>query len=726
MSKRRIFETHGVTFTGESGDQLIGNCPFSLKENKFYVNANNWMWDSKTTGLSGNLQKFMFLIAQQYRAALTPKLLQALADDRKLPIEAFQATNWDIGWDGRNYTIPVRDAKGNIVDIRQYRFGGRVISTAGAHTGMLGIERLKFGTDLPVYICEGEWDTIAVTWMLKQANQKGWVVGVPGAGTFKDEWAPSFSGRVVHTIYDNDAPGEAGELTATRKLKTLVQRITYTHWPTDLPTGFDARDWVVAHLDRGMAAAYANLTKLFQRTPKAPTPTAKPISETTAQATRNTAPPTSAHANTYTPGASAPSVESDGTVTTRWTRPPSLADVMKVFKKWLHLSSTDGILIMLGCVVSQAMDGPPVWVFLVGPPGSAKTAILASLNRYDKIYSTSSLTVHALISGANFKPDQDPSLIPKLNGKIMVVKDFTSIMAMRDAEKDEIFGILRDAFDGKCGKVFGNGVERHYDSRFTVLAAVTPRIYDLSSNHTSLGERFLKFSVGDNLIHESEEEIISRAIGNINSESQMNDEFQDAVTEFLTRTVRTDTIPSIPKAIERQIIALAMWGARMRGTVTRDLYKNDIMTSRPSAEIGSRLGIQLAKLSKALAMVHGRNEVTMDEYRLLKKMMLDTIPQRNEDVFRHLLKMCPTIKDTTSAGQLAMATRYPVATIQRLLQDMDVLDIVTKSGTTMKYNWTLSAYIRGCAARAGLYKTKEELARPTRVLIKRKVAPKKS
>jgi hypothetical protein len=366
------------------------------------------------------------------------------------------------------------------------------------------------------------------------------------------------------------------------------------------------------------------------------------------------------------------------------------------------------------------MDGPPVWVFLVGPPGSAKTAVLASLNTYEKIYSTSSLTVHALISGANWKETMDPSLIPKLDGKIMVVKDFTSIMAMRDAEKDEIFGILRDAYDGRCGKVFGNGVERNYVSRFTVLAAVTPRIYDLSSNHTSLGERFLKFSVGHNLIHTSEEEIISRAIGNINSEAEMNVEFQDVVNQFLTRTVNMEHIPDVPKDIERRTIALAMWGARMRGSVTRDTYRNEIITSRPSAEIGSRLGIQLAKLAKALAMVHGNKSVTMAEYRLVKKITLDTIPQRNEDIFRHMLKMCPSFSDTISASAIATATRYPQATIQRLLQDMDVLDVVTKTGTSMKYNWTLSKYIRGCATRAGLYETEEEKARPTRVWVKRK------
>lgn len=711
MSKQRVFETHGVTFSGENGDQLIGYCPFSGRDDKFYVNKKTWLWDSKTAGLSGNVAGFLKHTAGRYRAQIKPAQIAALAADRGLPVAALDAVKWEIGWDGKNYTIPVRDPQNNVVDIRMYRPGGRVISTAGCQVGLLGVERLPFGPAFPVFVCEGEWDTIAVSYMLKEAKVKAWVVGVPGAGTFKPEWATWLTGRTIHTLYDQDGPGEHGEQVILERMKTSAQKMTFVHWPTSVPTGFDSRDWVIAHLDKGMDVAYSKLLTLFR-----PTPKTKSIVNTSTEQDlqKNRQAP---------PSAKTPPPEPDAPPATQWVDPPTLPDVMKTFKKWLHLANTDGILLMLGCVVSQSMDGPPVWVFLVGPPGSAKTALLASLNDYDNVYSTSSLTVHALISGANFKENSDPSLIPKLDGKVMVVKDFTSIMAMRDAEKDEIFGILRDAFDGRCGKIFGNGVERHYVSRFTILAAVTPRIYDLSSNHSALGERFLKFSVGDNLVHASEEAIIAKAIGNINSEAEMNREFQDVVHQFLKRTVRTDVIPSIPKDIEKKIIALAMWGARMRGSVSRDMYKNDIITSRPSAEIGSRLGIQLAKLGKALAMIHGRGAVSEDDFRLLKKTMLDTIPQRNEDIFRHMLKACPTSKDTTTAAQIALATRYPVATVQRLLQDMDVLDIVTKSGTTMKFQWTLSTYIRGCATRAGLYQTAEEIQRPTRTWIKRKSRP---
>lgn len=704
MSKQRIFEAHGVVFSGESGDQLIGRCPFTGKDDKFYVNKKNWLWDSKTSGKNGNISTFLKLTSERYHTDMPAGGLRELSRHRKLPIEAF--TGWPIGFDLINqaYTIPVRDIDGHYVDIRHYRLGGRVMSTPGVQVGLLNAHLLPTDAAANVYLCEGEWDAVATKWMLKKANKPGLVVAVPGAGTFKAEWASGFSGRsYVFTLYDNDEAGESGEHAVMRQIQLSVKHLMFTHWPQDLPAGFDVRDWVVAHEDKGMHVACDNLHKLFK--PQCRTRIPSKIAGATPEEEKRTT--------------MRPAVESSPQPS-KWKTPPTLAQVMEVFHKWLHLESTDAIKIMLACVVSQSMDGPPVWVFLVGPPGSAKTAILASLNTFSKIYSTSSLTVHALISGANWKESMDPSLIPKLNGKIMVVKDFTSILSMRDTEKEEIFGILRDAYDGKCGKVFGNGVERNYVSRFTVLAAVTPRIYDMSHQQTALGERFLKYAVGDNLQHTAEKDIISRAIQNINSEAKMNNEFQDVVSAFLDRTVNLKIVPTISEEIERQIIALAMFGARLRGSVSRDTYRNEIMTSRPSAEIGSRLGIQLAKLAKSLAMVQGRKTVIDADVKLLKKVTLDTIPQRNEDLFRHMLRLCQKPLATVTTSTLSTITRYPMATVSRLLQDMDVLDIVVKKGTYMKHEWALSKYIRECVVTAGLYQTEEELNRPTRMFVRYK------
>lgn len=707
MDKKKIFEAHGVEFTGESGNQIIGRCPFTGKDHKFYVNQQNWLWDSKTAGVSGNLGRFLELTQERYRKQLTPDLLARLALHRKLPLDAFALAN--LGWNGRAYTLAVRDPAGVVQDIRNYKLEQKMMSTPGCQVGLWGAHLLKDSPAAPVYLCEGEWDALAFRWLKARVNQPGVVLAVPGASTFKAEWVSWISGRVVYVLYDNDGAGEQGDATVYRRLKSSVQALHFLHWPAVLPTGFDLRDWVVAVAvdDKNPDKAWNDLKGWFRPTPRTATPGTAPTPDEA----------------TPTPEAGAPAIISSQApppYESQWKyTSPSLVDVETVFRKWLYLDSTDAVRVMLAAVVGHQIDGPPLWLFLVSPPGGAKTETLTSLAMCtDFIHATSNLTVHSLISGANFGEGKDMSLIPRLDGKVMVIKDFTSILAMPDAVKEEIFGILRDAYDGTCGKVFGNGIERHYTSRFGLLAAVTPSIYDMSSQHTALGERFLKFTMGDNLHHIHEEMIIHRAIGNISRETLMRAEMQDVILAFVTKTARVNPIPTIPEVTQNQLVHLAMFGARMRGSVSRDQYRNDIIVSRPSAEIGSRLGIQMAKMVKALAIVDGRQVVNADDYRLAKKIILDTIPQRSEDALRHMLKLCPTSADAITAQQLSVDTRYPIATVVRILQDFNVLDIAARSGNVQRYYWTVGPYIRDCVTQSGLYTTPEEQNRVNPEIIK--------
>jgi hypothetical protein len=701
MKKLRVFETHGVIFAGTRGEEHYGLCPFTGKEDKFYVNETSMLWDSKTAGEGGDIPKFLHLISKQNNDQLTLPLKRKLSTHRNIPAEAFKI--WNTGWDGQRYTWPVRNAKGIVQDIRHYQLGKSMMSTAGCSTCLMGAEWLAKKPKDPVYLCEGEWDAIALKWLLSKLRRPGVVLCVPGVGTFKQEWVSWFNGRTVHVLYDADEAGENGDLLVQKRLGEVSKKITYTHWPDSVDRGFDTRDWIIhGAVDRDTAAeCFDALTKLFETKP------------------RKRIPPIEGDSGTGY-------VESDEEKASDWTRPPSLGELRDVFNKWLFLNNTDAIETVMAVHLSQIIDGPPIWMFLVAPPGGAKTEIIGSLSLCDQTYMTSSLTPHALISGANFKNMPDPSLIPRLDGRVMVVKDFTSILSMRDADKDEIFGILRDAYDGRCGKVFGTGVERNYRSRFTILAAVTPRIYDLSSQHQSLGERFLKFSSGHNLKHTSERDIIRRAIDNINRETEMKWQLSDVVRAFMddclvwASSLDLEESPYIDEDFKERLIYLGMFGARLRGTVSRDSYRHDIMTSRPSAEVGSRLGIQLAKFVKSLALIHRHEECGEEEYRIVKKIVLDTIPQRVEDMVRTLMIDCPNDDDTLTTQELARSTRYPLATVSRLVQDLHVLDIVRRSGTSYRHHWSLSTYVRGCIEKSGLYRTEEELKRPIRMFVKKR------
>lgn len=129
------------------------------------------------------------------------------------------------------------------------------------------------------------------------------------------------------------------------------------------------------------------------------------------------------------------------------------------------------------------------------------------------------------------------------------------------------------------------------------------------------------------------------------------------------------------------------------------------------AEVGTRLGQQLAKLARGLAMLYGKKEVTEIEYQLVKKVMLDTISQRNEDVLRSMIGAMggPTQLIPMSLRDIAMKTHYPFETIRRLAQDLAALQIIRKSGSGATQTWALSDYVAHEIRDSGLYLKDDEL-----------------
>ena len=689
--KLKAFTIHGVRFIGERGNQNYGDCPFCSGAGKFYASQDSQLWDCKKCGKRGNFLQFLEETAKQNVENIDDDFLKKLCIERKLPLAALEP--WEIGRNGMNYTFPVRDDRGIIQDLRIYCPGkGGVKATKGCHTGLLGLHMLKkCPNDWPVYLCEGDWDGMAFYWLLRFLKKPGLVLATPGANTFKKEWARFLDNRVVNVLYDNDEAGEAGDLMVKERLTGTAKQVSFLHWSNKLPTGYDIRDIVAleAIKKKKPVKTYKAILSMLRDQPRKKAVASAGVVEQTAQ-----------HAE---------------------PEKKSLEEVFEVFKRWLFLKNTHAIEMMLAVAISNLVDGDPLWLFLVAPPGGAKTEVLTGLTDSPDVYFTSSLTPHALISGAPWTTGGDPSLIPKLNGKILVIKDFTSIMSKRDVEKDEIFGILRDAYDGKCSKVFGTGVKRSYESKFTIISAVTPEIYKLSNEHQSLGERFLKFTIGSNLVHASEEEIIDRAITNLNRETDMRKEISETVRGYLFHKFKEydrEKLPALSPKLKTSLVALAQIGARMRGTVSRERYRPDLIATKPSAEIGSRLGKQLAKLALSLAIVHSRKEVNESDYVLCKKTMLDTISQRNEDILKCAYLNCPKPESTIRTKEISFRVRYPHATCARILSDMEMLDIVNRTGKANKYEWKLSPYVRGLIQKAELYKTEEEINRPKLITVK--------
>lgn len=156
---------------------------------------------------------------------------------------------FEIGWDGKRYTIPIRDESGQLVNIRRYAphvAKCKMINythgdqSYGSPARLYGIDALKRAPkERPVVVTEGEFDRL----MLEQAGFLA-VTGTAGCRTWRDEWSQLLTGRRVAIIFDSD---EEGQKAAIEKVAPSIVKYSENLKVVKLPLhpqqGKDITDW---------------------------------------------------------------------------------------------------------------------------------------------------------------------------------------------------------------------------------------------------------------------------------------------------------------------------------------------------------------------------------------------------------------------------------------------------------------------------------------------------
>ena len=678
------FTDHHLILKKGNMKQVVADCPFCGKEGHFYVNPSNKLWDCKVCGARGNLGQYLYRMHRIYMEYIEdPKnehIYAKLSADRKLPISAFKA--WHVGYDPTRdmYMTPVFNGTESLCDIKKYTIGRKTMSTPGATSGLFNRNKIEHFDD--IYLCEGEWDGMALDWLLRLNGVKACAVAVPGALTFKQDWSALFVGKNVFCMYDHDGAGEKGQQVVKTRLTGYARSIKYVHWPDNFPTGFDVRDWIKYGIRvKKPRKSLQNLLQLLSDNPKLPDfkdpehPTVDEVKQEQERLPIN------------------PNLTNEELVAT--------------YKKWLYMPNTNVLDIMFGTVFANRLAGDPVWVFFVAPPAGSKSELLMSLSQCQEIYPLTSLTPHALVSGTAWSEGKDPSLLPQLDKKVLVLKDFTTILAMNYTARDEIFGILRDIYDGKTEKSFGNGLRREYKAKFGILAGVTPVIETFATTNQSLGERFLKYRLPLDT-KQSEEAKILKAISNVNAELKMRAELCQAAASVLSRPNPPDELlPKFAEVYVPKVVALAQLCAWMRGVVDRDKYTQQVLY-KPSSEVGTRMAKQLVKLAMGIGIYKGTRILSSEEYYCIKQVAIDSCPQRVVMVAQALYKALNTDGlEMLKTKQITDRTFLPNATVLRIMEDMNLLRMVKRVEINGEYYWQLAEDMRRLARKSNAFGSKQ-------------------
>ncbi len=357
----------------------------------------------------------------------------------------------------------------------------------------------------------------------------------------------------------------------------------------------------------------------------------------------------------------------------------TLSQAQEVFRKWLDNTDPDLLDVVLGTVMAHRLEGDPVWVFIIGAPGDGKTEMIRALQGDSTIYMLSSLKPAALISGFQNDDGSDPSLLPKLNGKVLIVKDFTTVLSLPSEARKEILGILRDAYDGQSSKAFGN-CERSYVSRFGMLAAVTPAIEKFWGVSQQLGERFLRFR----LQSAGRVSKVNRALSNTNSESTMRAELTRAVLGVLAQSGRSATVP---EEMSLRLTHLSDLVSRARSEVARD--SRGTIEFLPTPEVGTRIAKALKKLAIGIALARGLDVVDEDIFRIVIRVAIDCIPSMRANLLRALWELRDGFQPT---GKIADAAVVGADTARVWLEDLRLLEIAERyTPTPNQHSWRLRA-----------------------------------
>lgn len=173
-----------------------------------------------------------------------PVALSKMTDGRGLSKHTIR--EFQIGWDGQRFTIPIRDENDELVNVRRYKPNARSNSqkmvswgTGWGEGRLLGFDLLLDDNIKEVVLHEGELDYI----IGRQYNLPS-VGHTSGSNVFKMEWAKFFKDKIVYVAYDDDKAGDVGAMKVARVLKGVAEGVYRLRHNTGIDGG-DTTDYFV-------------------------------------------------------------------------------------------------------------------------------------------------------------------------------------------------------------------------------------------------------------------------------------------------------------------------------------------------------------------------------------------------------------------------------------------------------------------------------------------------
>lgn len=370
----------------------------------------------------------------------------------------------------------------------------------------------------------------------------------------------------------------------------------------------------------------------------------------------------------------------------------TLKEVKEAYKSVFYMKDeNDGVLdVILAVTISTWTGNDGIWLLLIGGPSTGKTECLNIVTSLPFVHTISTLTENTFLSGMKLKAGQEASLLHRVGPKgVLVFKDFTTVLGLRDDRRTEILNQMREIYDGKIVKSTGNGEDNNWEGKINVLAATTEVIYSEANKQAANGIRFFNY-VMPKMTMEEEMNMAKRSKKMINHAKTKRDWLKEVTRDYIEGILKNigEELPQIPEEFSDRIRNLAYVITKARAATDHN-WKGDVEFVHEKESI-TRLVNQMEILAQTFLLMNNGKPSEKHE-KIIFKILMDSIPKYSRKVIEIMLKY-PAVTSAGVAQEMNMQTEV-VARWLIQLNAHEIIDRKKTPGTSVDM-WSLRTEIR--------------------------------
>jgi hypothetical protein len=393
-------------------------------------------------------------------------------------------------------------------------------------------------------------------------------------------------------------------------------------------------------------------------------------------------------------------------------------ELQAVFDKY-RLYKDRGVVRMVAATILanqiNSKTSRPLWIMFVAPPGGGKSDITTTATEVRKVdkrtgenkhlcYEISDLTKSSFASGMR-SSENETSLLKKMNpdGGMFAFKDFTTILSKRKEDLIEIMGYLREVYDGKFDKQFGNGVAVEWKGRVGFLGSCTEVVYSKLEEISVMGDRIMFY----NIEQPDPEAVLDKIIENNRNNYDGHEDMKEVMTKYLEEKIdfiRDNTSlfanMELGEVLEKELKLVSIFSVQARSGVIWS-FKRDYIREVPKTESPTRMFMQLVTLSKTLMMMNAHEGhgliLTENDKQLLYKIAFDSISPSRRRIIRFITKYSLGVTIEAISKETGMHTE----SIRMTLDELCALQVARKQqiGVSSPVKYYIQNQFRDTVAR---------------------------